>query len=143
MSIKGLVSWGLLAVAVFLMPATAGAASAKRGIAYDLASPADLKALSPGVTWWYNWGPTPNAKVPANYRTRYRMDYFPMLWNDNFKAADTLAFLKANPAIHYLLVLNEPNVGGQAYLTPQQAAGLWPRYEAIAAKGRGTRSSNV
>jgi hypothetical protein len=136
MSIKGLVSWGLLAVAVFLMPATAGAASAKRGIAYDLASPADLKALSPGVTWWYNWGPTPNAKVPANYRTRYRMDYFPMLWNDKFDTAGTLAFLKAHPTIHYLLVLNEPNVGGQAYLTPQQAAGLWPRYEAIAAKAK-------
>jgi hypothetical protein len=31
--------------------------SVKRGIAYDLASPADLVALSPGVSWWYNWSP--------------------------------------------------------------------------------------
>jgi hypothetical protein len=126
----------LAAAALLLAPSCAVAASAKRGIAYDLASPADLKVLSPGVTWWYDWGATPNAKVPANYRALYRMDYFPMLWNGNFNAATILAFLKAHPAIHYLLVLNEPNVGGQAYLTPRQAAALWPRYEAIATQAK-------
>jgi len=126
----------LATVVVFLAPSAALAASAKRGIAYDLASPADLKALSPGVTWWYNWGSAPNAKVPADYRTRYRMDYYPMLWNGDFDAARIVAFLKANPTIRYLLVLNEPNVGGQAYLTPQQAAALWPRYEAVAAQAK-------
>jgi Glycosyl hydrolase catalytic core len=126
--------WIVLAAAILLAPSAALAASAKRGVAYDLASPADMKALSPGVTWWYNWGSAPNAKVPADYLTRYRMDYFPMLWNGNFSATSILAFLKARPTIRYLLVLNEPNVGGQAYLTPQQAALLWPRYEAIAAK---------
>jgi hypothetical protein len=126
----------LAAAAMLLVPAAAQAASAKRGVAYDLASPADLKALSPGVTWWYNWGSTPNAKVPADYRTRYRMDYYPMLWNGNFNAASIVAFLKAHPTIHYLLVLNEPNLGGQANMTPQQAAALWPRYEAVAAKAK-------
>jgi hypothetical protein len=74
--------------------------------------------------------------VPADYRTRYRMDYYPMLWNGNFNAASIEAFLKAHPTIRYLLVLNEPNVGGQAWLTPQQAAVLWPRYEAVAAKAK-------
>lgn len=126
----------LAAAALFLAPPAALAASAKRGIAYDLAAPADLKALSPGVTWWYDWGSTPNAKVPADYRALYRMDYFPMLWNGNFNAAGILAFLKAHPTIRYLLVLNEPNVGGQAWLTPQQAAVLWPRYEAIATQAK-------
>lgn len=126
----------LLATAIVLAPASVFAASAKRGIAYDLAAPADMKALSPGVTWWYDWGAAPNAKVPADYRTRYRMDYFPMLWNGDFNTASIVVYLKANPAIHYLLVLNEPNVGGQAYLTPQQAALLWPRYEAVAAQAK-------
>jgi hypothetical protein len=126
----------LAAVAAFLAPSAGFAASAKRGIAYDLASPADLKALSPGVTWWYDWGTAPNAKVPADYRTRYRMDYYPMLWNGDFNATSTVAFLKAHPTIRYLLVLNEPNVGGQAWLTPQQAAALWPRYEAVAARAK-------
>ncbi len=54
------------------------AKSAKRGIAYDLAEPADLQALKPGVSWWYNWGAAPNPGVPADYRRAYRMDYFPM-----------------------------------------------------------------
>ena len=39
--------------------------SPKRGIAYDLASAADLQVLFPGVSWWYNWGSTPNSGVPA------------------------------------------------------------------------------
>lgn len=131
-----IVSRLVLVMTILLMPSVGLAASAKRGIAYDLASPADLKVLSPGVTWWYDWAATPNVKVPADYRTRYRMDYFPMLWNGDFNTAGIVAFLKTNPSIHYLLVLNEPNVGGQAYLTPQQAAALWPRYEAVAAQAK-------
>ncbi len=109
------------------------AKSAKRGVAYDLASQLDLQALSPGVSWWYNWASTPNGNVPTDYLTRYQMDYYPMLWNGNFDSTAVVSFLQAHPTIHYLLVMNEPNVGGQAYLTPQQAAQVWPRYEAIAA----------
>ena len=104
----------------------------QRGLANDLASPADRAALAPGVSWWYNWTSTPNAGVPSNYATQYQMDYYPMLWNGNFDASSVVAFLLANPTIHYLMVLNEPNVSGQSYLTPQQAAQLWPQYEKIA-----------
>jgi hypothetical protein len=126
----------LLALIAFTSASAAAAKSPKRGIAYDLASSTDLKALSKGVSWWYNWGSTPNSNVPPNYLTQYHMDYYPMLWNGNFDAPTIVAFLKANPKIHYLLVLNEPNVGGQAYLTPQQAAALWPQYEAVARQAR-------
>jgi hypothetical protein len=126
------IATGLLATAMLALPPAAMARSAKRGIAYDLAAGADLAALSPGVSWWYNWAAAPNPGVPPNCRAKYRMDYYPMLWNGDFNAGAIVAFLKANPKIHYLLVLNEPNVGGQAYLTPQQAADLWPQYEAVA-----------
>ena len=122
----------LLIMAVALAPLASFAKSAKRGVAYDLAAAADLKALSSGVSWWYNWGSTPNPDLPPNYRTVDKMDYYPMLWNGDFDAPTIVAFLKANPKIHYLLVLNEPNVQGQAWLTPQQAAVLWPQYEAVA-----------
>jgi len=108
--------------------------SAKRGVAYDLASPADLAVLSPGASWWYNWSPRPNSAVPADYATRYSMDFYPMLWNGNFNAPDIVTYLKANPTIKYMLVLNEPNLVSQANLTPQQAAQLWPSYEAVAAQ---------
>jgi Glycosyl hydrolase catalytic core len=90
--------------------------------------------LSPGVSWWYNWTSAPNSGVPADYATQYGMDYFPMLWNGNFNAASIVAYLKANPGIKYMLVLNEPSQTGQANMTPQAAAALWPQYEAIAAQ---------
>jgi hypothetical protein len=110
-----------------------GAKSSKRGIAYDLATAADLAALSPGVSWWYNWSPRPNAGVPSDHRTRYGMDFIPMLWNSSFNDAAIEALLKADTSIKYLLLMNEPNLTDQANLTPQQAAQAWPRYEALAA----------
>jgi len=107
--------------------------SAKRGIAYDLSAAADLSALSPGVSWWYNWSAKPNTAVASDYRTRYGMDFMPMLWNGSFNDAEIEAYLKAHTDIKYLLLLNEPNLTDQSNLTPAQAAALWPRYEAIAA----------
>ena len=126
----------LVAVAAVWTSSVAMAKSPKRGIAYDLASEADLQALSPGVSWWYNWAPAPNPAIPAGYLTKYNMDYYPMLWNGNFNAAQVIAFLQANPSMQYLLVMNEPNLTGQSNLTPQQAAALWPQYEAVAAQAR-------
>lgn len=107
--------------------------SVKRGVAYDLADPGDLAALAPGVSWWYRWALKPASSVPADYRSRYDMDFIPMLWNGNFNEAEVVAFLQANPHIKYLLLLNEPNLTDQANMTPRQAAQLWPRYEAVAA----------
>jgi hypothetical protein len=107
--------------------------SAKRGIAYDLASTADLSVLAPGVSWWYNWSPKPSGSVPTDYRSRYAMDFIPMLWNGNFDASAVEAWLLANPQVKYMLVMNEPNLANQANLAPTQAAALWPGYEAVAA----------
>ena len=115
-------------------PAPTSAKSVKRGVAYDLASAADMAALSPGVSWWYNWSLNPNLGVPADYATRYSMDFYPMLWNGNYNASAVVSFLRSNPNIKYMLVMNEPNLTSQANLTPQQAAQIWPGYEAIAAE---------
>jgi Glycosyl hydrolase catalytic core len=114
-------------------PAPASTKSAKRGIAYDIASAADLQALAPGVNWWYSWSLRPNAAAPADYLASYAVDFQPMLWNGNFDATDVESFLHAHPEVAHLLLLNEPNLVDQSNQTPQQAAALWPRYEAIAA----------
>jgi hypothetical protein len=111
---------------------TVSTKSAKRGIAYDLASTADMTVLSPGVSWWYNWTTQPNGAVPSDYRTRYAMDYVPMMWNGSEDATAMRNYLLANPSIKYLLVLNEPNLTDQSNLTPAQAATLWPKFESIA-----------
>ncbi len=121
-------------------PAAAAAKSAKRGIAYDLSNAPDMAALSPGVSWWYNYTDVPNSGVPSNYYSAYGMTYYPMLWNGSFSKSQVESFIRAHTEIKYLLVLNEPNVSGQAqcgnntgYCKPADAAALWPQYEAIAA----------
>jgi hypothetical protein len=121
------------AVTLTVTGAAPAVKSAKRGVAYDLADPSDFAALSPGVSWWYNWSAQPNTQAPIDYVARYHMDFYPMLWNGNYDAAAIEAFLLANPGVKFLLVVNEPNIVTQANLTPQQAADLWPGFEAIAA----------
>jgi hypothetical protein len=109
--------------------------SAKRGIAYNIASKADLAALSSGVSWWYNWGKTPSSSVPSDYNDTYHMDFIPMLWGGNTSASDIAgveAFILAHPEVKFLLVMNEPNLIDQANRTPVQAASDWLKYEQVA-----------
>jgi hypothetical protein len=109
------------------------AKSAKRGIAYNLTSAADLQVLSPGVSWWYNWGTAPGIDVKVDVlKTTYQMDYFPMVWSQGTDTAAVTKYLLANPGIKYLLLMNEPNLVDQANMTPAVAAAQWPKYEAIA-----------
>jgi hypothetical protein len=109
------------------------AKSAKRGIAYDVASAADLQALSPGVSWWYNWGTKPGLDVKVDVlKSTWQMDYLPMLWDENTSTTAMNTYLLANPGIKYLLLMNEPNLTDQANLSPVDAAAQWPKYEAIA-----------
>ena len=114
-------------------PGPAPLKSAKRGVAYNFASLADLQAVASGVSWWYNWSSRPDSALPANAASQVAMDYIPMLWNGSYVAATVEAYIKANPNIKYLLVLNEPNLVDQANLSPAQAAAAWPGYEAVAA----------
>lgn len=106
--------------------------SVKRGIAYDLEDPRDFAALSPGVSWWYNWSPQPSPHAPAHPDARFGMDFYPMLWGPSFDADAILSYLRAHRQIRHLLVLNEPNITSEANVTPEAAAELWPRIEALA-----------
>jgi len=114
-------------------PGPAPSRSAKRGVAYDFASLADLQALSTGASWWYNWATRPNSALPPGAASQAGMDYLPMLWNASYDAPSVEAYVKANGSIRYLLVLNEPNLVDQADMAPAQAAAAWPGYEAVAA----------
>jgi Glycosyl hydrolase catalytic core len=97
-----------------------------------LASAADYAALALGVSWWYDWSDAPSGGTATELRQRHGMDFVPMLWNQNFNDAQITQMLLANPQIRHLLVLNEPNLNGQATLLPQAAAAMWPRVEKIA-----------
>ncbi len=110
------------------------AASPKRGIAYDLAVPADLRAIADSSTWWYNWSPTPHPGLGLRRARRAGMEFVPMIWGGDFRAAEVIAQIRRRSTSPYLLVMNEPNLVEQANLTPRRAAAIWPRYERVARK---------
>jgi len=105
--------------------------SEKRGIAFGYHSESDLKAISEGISWWYNWAVTPDTQVKSVYEN-YDMDFVPMLWNDRSDTAQVRAFLKTHPNVKYILGFNEPNFKTQANMTPAKAAANWPRIEELA-----------
>jgi len=108
--------------------------SCKRGVAYGHHSIADLQALSPGVSWWYNWDFRPDQDLRAGAYHDAGVEYAPMIWG---AASDRTAAKAAIPDdAQVLLGFNEPNFGSQANLSAKAAADLWPELEAIAdAKG--------
>jgi len=82
--------------------------SAKRGVAYDLASPADLAVLSQvqaGGTTGLR-GPTPLSRRLCH---ALFMDFYQCSGME-IQRPDIVTYLKANPTIKYMLVLNEPNL---------------------------------
>ncbi len=110
------------------------AKSHKRGIAYGQHSDADLRSLSAGIGWWYNWSPRPEGTLSAGAAAL--VEFVPMIWGGSFDPATLAAQVPASAK--YLLTFNEPNFGTQSNLTPQQAAALWPKVEAFA-KSRGLK----
>lgn len=117
-------------IACFSM--TAFAQSPKRGIAFGKNSTADLLALKPGISWWYNWGSSPENDTNANYES-IGLEYIPMAWNA-VSDADVQAFInRIKPGTKYLLAFNEPNFNDGARYTPQEAVNAWANIEKIAA----------
>ncbi len=101
--------------------------SRKRGIATTSMSEADFRALAPGVSWYYNWGATPYAK-PVDVT----MDFLPMAWNgtSSFQTALT-SYLAAGNRPWRVFALNEPNLKGQAFMTPSNSAITFRQVKAI------------
>ena len=101
--------------------------SRKRGIAVNSLSDSDFRALAPGVSWYYNWGATPLAK-PADVV----MDFLPMAWNGNVSYQTSISnYLAAGNRPWRVLALNEPNLLGQAFMTPSNSAVTFKQVKAI------------
>ena len=105
--------------------------STKRGVAFNFTQVSDLPLLSPYISWDYNWGNTPTDNA-ALWFDANEMDYCPMCWNGSYNADKIRAFVAAHPNTKYLLGFNEPNLTDQAYMTPAQAAALWPQVVSLA-----------
>lgn len=101
----------------------------KRGVAYGYHSAADMQALSPGVSWWYNWAFEPDQAVRDGYGD-IGLEYVPMVWGQGVSTSEVQSRAPADSQV--LLGFNEPNFGAQANLSAADAAALWPSVEAVA-----------
>ena len=109
------------------------ARSNKRGVSENAFTyEAEIHALSPGVSWFYNWGNTPNRQVAAVVGPGTEMEFVPMIWSANFNEQALRTYLTEHPGVQYLLGYNEPNFRAQANMTPDSAAQLWPIVEQLA-----------
>ncbi|MCM1153270.1 MAG: glycosyl hydrolase [Muribaculum sp.] len=105
------------------------AKSLKRGVSENqFQYKAQMEALAPGVSWFYNWANTPGRYL----QNEDYMEYAPMCWNANYNADNIREYCKSHPGTKYLLGFNEPNFTVQANMTPQQAAEQWPAIKALA-----------
>jgi hypothetical protein len=103
--------------------------SRKRGVCMNDMSEADFAALAPGVSWYYNW----------NFDTKYHgvsgtIQFIPMMWGDRSEALRSLDeyLASASPKPPVVLAINEPNLRGQAFITPRQTADLYRRTKEVA-----------
>ncbi len=103
--------------------------SNKRGVGFNNLLTGDVQALSPGLTWGYNWGSSGSGNDDAF--KQYGIEYVPMCWS-GVNTAQLVTLLTAHPEIKYILGFNEPNFKSQSNLTPAQAAAKWPALQSIA-----------
>jgi hypothetical protein len=96
--------------------------SKKRGVGANALSAADFRALAPGLGWYYTWGSTPLTK-PADVTS---MAFVPMAWNADagFKTG-MQSYLAAGNRPPWVFFCNEPNLVGQATMTPPAVAQLF------------------
>lgn len=111
--------------------------SPKRGIGFNEIAPAELAALSQGVSWAYNWGVgTPDAFRAPEAKG---IEFLPMAWGPQPGFRDHLeAVLATGPKPSAVLGLNEPNLRGQAFQSPEDAAKSW-RELAVQCRRHGVR----
>ncbi|RMD75092.1 MAG: carbohydrate-binding protein [Lentisphaerae bacterium] len=94
--------------------------SPKRGVCANRMTLEDARALAPGVTWWYNWHHSA-PELPGS-----PLRHIPMIWGKTPKALQIIIDrCTQGKKIPEVLVLNEPNLKGQAFLKPQEAAQFW------------------
>ncbi|BCJ41782.1 sigma-70 family RNA polymerase sigma factor [Actinoplanes ianthinogenes] len=97
--------------------------SAKKGVGvwkFD-GSTAALKNV--GAGWYYDWAPQ-NDEIPGPAG----VEFVPMIWGKQNVTSATLKQAKAEGDV--LLGFNEPDMGGQANMSVEDALAAWPQLEA-------------
>jgi RNA polymerase sigma factor (sigma-70 family) len=99
----------------------APASSAKKGVG-AWAFPGAGQALAQSrASWYYTWSASPAVGVSSPGGPRF----VPLIWGAANVNAGTLSAVRGEG--RYLLSFNEPDMSGQANMSPAQALSLWPQ----------------
>ncbi|MEV4758240.1 sigma-70 family RNA polymerase sigma factor [Micromonospora sp. NPDC049559] len=104
-------------------PAGPAVSSPKKGVAvWNFGGVSQALAASK-ASWYYTWSPQ-----HSGITTPKGVGFVPMIWGAKDVNATSLG--QAKNAGRYLLGFNEPDMGGQANLSVEQALDLWPQLQA-------------
>jgi hypothetical protein len=103
--------------------------SPKRGVCANKLSEADFRALAPGVSWYYSWNYEETSHPPADAK----IEFIPMAWSvDQARLTGLKNYLAAGHHPRVVLALNEPNLKGQCFVTPEVAAAGYAKIKEVA-----------
>ncbi|MFJ4685200.1 glycosyl hydrolase [Streptomyces sp. NPDC091377] len=99
------------------------AGTSAKGISLNPVDGAAQALTDSGASWYYNW-----ASSSGQVTKPEGVEYVPMIWGPgSVTDAELGAAAKEGTT---LLGFNEPDHGGQANMSPEQALDLWPRLQA-------------
>ncbi len=121
---------GLSTAAIRVVNCDQKVQSHKRGICENKMSEEDFRAFAPGVSWYYNWHFKTDDQPPSDVA----MEFLPMAWGDRPESLTGLdTYLQsASKKPRVVLAINEPNLKGQSFITPEQTATLYKKVKEIA-----------
>ena len=114
--------------AIRVVPCDQPVKSLKRGVCVNQMDAKDFMALAPSVSWFYTWHFTPTMTIPKEAN----MEFLPMVWGDRPEALEGLKTYLKDHKPRRVLAINEPNLKGQAFISPQQTAELYKKIKVIA-----------
>ena len=97
------------------------ASNAKKGVAAWAFTGAGQALAQSGASWYYTWSASPAVGVSRAGGPRF----VPLIWGAANVTAGTLSQVRGEGPD--LLSFNEPDMSGQANMSPAQALSLWPR----------------
>ncbi|KAB1946750.1 hypothetical protein F8271_06105 [Micromonospora sp. ALFpr18c] len=104
-------------------PAVSAVTSKRKGVGVWTFDGVSQALASSGASWYYTWDVAhPGVTSPTG------AEFVPMIWGAKSVTASNLQQAKRNG--RQLLGFNEPDMGGQANMSVEQALELWPQLEA-------------
>lgn len=97
------------------------ASTAKKGVAAWAFTGAGQALAQSGASWYYTWSASPAVGVSRAGGPRF----VPLIWGAANVTAGTLSQVRGEGPD--LLSFNEPDMSGQANMSPAQALSLWPQ----------------